>query len=372
MSSRTKKNQDTGIDRLSVLHDDILHHILSFLDTESSIRTCVLSKRWTSLWKHVPALTLRVPSRSPRFYHRANHVLSLRSDKGNLRKVKLECGGSSTFDILDWIAKYAASHGVQELSIRTRSCSLSFKLDLVGIVRLCYRSLKILELHETHFRKDDDGSWSSLQMLESLTLSRCFVDFGDSTLAHFPRLESLKLFKCVNGFGAGEVLKVIAPKLLNLDIVFPNYYAWGLKIVAPELESFTFEIADMCNIKGDMSESNLPSLRRANIKLFGDYKCLFYNNTARSTNDIDALKQRVIARCVNLFKILHDVQALSLEVEIIEVLIQLCNSQESSPFKKLKSLNLKCREKSLDDAPNQVVSYFLGSSPNNEEKTRMV
>ncbi|CAN0891399.1 F-box/LRR-repeat protein 25 [Linum grandiflorum] len=47
------------MDRLSDLPDSILHHILSLVndDTRYSVRTSVLSKRWTSVWKYIPALT---------------------------------------------------------------------------------------------------------------------------------------------------------------------------------------------------------------------------------------------------------------------------------------------------------------------------
>ncbi|KAM0840503.1 hypothetical protein ACQ4PT_059613 [Festuca glaucescens] len=48
-----------GEDRISALPDDVLRHLLSFLPSRNSVRTCVLAKRWRTLWKSVPALRIK-------------------------------------------------------------------------------------------------------------------------------------------------------------------------------------------------------------------------------------------------------------------------------------------------------------------------
>ncbi|MCH81122.1 F-box/LRR-repeat protein [Trifolium medium] len=45
-------------DILSTLPDAILCHILSFLETQQSVATTILSKRWKYLWRSVPVLDL--------------------------------------------------------------------------------------------------------------------------------------------------------------------------------------------------------------------------------------------------------------------------------------------------------------------------
>ncbi|CAN6335156.1 unnamed protein product [Urochloa humidicola] len=44
-----------GID---VLPDEVLHHILGFLEAQESVRTCVLARRWRHLWKSATGLRI--------------------------------------------------------------------------------------------------------------------------------------------------------------------------------------------------------------------------------------------------------------------------------------------------------------------------
>ncbi|CAN0879611.1 Putative F-box protein At3g58860 [Linum grandiflorum] len=321
MFSSTKRRTLTVIpDRLSDLPDDILHHILSFLDTKSSVQTIILSKRWTSLWKYVPVLTFILESFSSlkNFMHHADQVLSLRSDSSRVRKVAVHfvtiC--AKEMDLIDRIVKYAGSHGVEEL-FNSGFGSLD---EVSGLVYACYQSLKVLELEKTYFPDSyDDGLWSSLPMLESLTLTRCFLKLcADDSLGNFLTLGSLKLVKCCRRRSDIGHLKIMAPELLNLEIVSSEFTS--LEIVAPKLQSFTLRMDYLCGIEY-VSKSNLTSLNRASIKLFGD-KDLFSHRArdAEKQMVVDAEEQMVVQQCVNLFKILHNVQVLDLEVECLEAL----------------------------------------------------
>ncbi|KAL7260446.1 hypothetical protein ACSBR1_006164 [Camellia fascicularis] len=54
---KTRSNRTTVVDRISMLPDSLLIHILSFLPTiEDAIKTDVLSKRWQYLWTSLPSL----------------------------------------------------------------------------------------------------------------------------------------------------------------------------------------------------------------------------------------------------------------------------------------------------------------------------
>ncbi|XP_071684191.1 F-box protein At1g19070-like [Lolium perenne] len=52
---------DGGEDRIGALQDDLLKYLMSFLLSREAVRTCVLAKRWRTLWKSVPALRIDDP-----------------------------------------------------------------------------------------------------------------------------------------------------------------------------------------------------------------------------------------------------------------------------------------------------------------------
>ncbi|CAN1179664.1 hypothetical protein LINPERHAP2_LOCUS34323 [Linum perenne] len=297
-----------------------------------------------------------------------DQVLSLRSDCSSVRKVRIDCEFhlyrmNLRDRVFDKIVKYAASHGVQELFICSRQ---SKTVDEVGLVCSCYQSLKVLMLSEAYIENTVFGLWSCLQLLESLTLKDCCFNFGDVSVdafANFPILESLKLVHCYDPGMENRVLKVTGSKLINLEIDSPGFDS--LEIDAPKLQTFGLKSHYPYGTLPDVSKSNLPSLNRANIELLGD-KHMFVYIFPRA-NDI--MKQQVLELCTNLLKVLHNAQALILQVEPLEWLIKACNSvkHQPSPFKRMKSLHLKCFKESLD-VPNQVIRYFLGESPNEEDK----
>ncbi|CAN1180354.1 F-box/FBD/LRR-repeat protein At1g13780 [Linum perenne] len=394
-----------GIDRLSDLPDSILHHILSFADTKSSVQTCILSSRWRSVWKYVDVLSFSQSSFRDdlKFERHVDRVLSLRHDSSSVSRVAVDFSVEDMdrrMDTLmfDRIMRYAASHDVRELFVC--ASSIVRLMDVVEPVCECYRTLKVLELKEAYIQKDDVRLWSCLQLLESLTLTFCFFTFDDAgcdAFASFPRLETLKLVSCClsrdsepsvlnvsgprlldleihllqvctysNRVSQPSVLKVSAPELLKLGIV--RLKCDSLEIVAPKLESFSLKIDSIYNILPDVSKLILlPPLDRANIKFIGN-ACMF-RHTSYSSH-YAARKQMLLEWCASLFKILHNVQALDLQIETFELLIQTYNlvKYQASPFKRLKSLSLKYSEGSLDEVPDEVIHYFLGGSPNEEGK----
>ncbi|KAI4982856.1 hypothetical protein ZWY2020_023348 [Hordeum vulgare] len=60
--SRTRSNKERALasveDRIGALPDEILQHVMSFLLSRDAVRTCVLARRWSTLWKSVPALRI--------------------------------------------------------------------------------------------------------------------------------------------------------------------------------------------------------------------------------------------------------------------------------------------------------------------------
>jgi hypothetical protein len=50
-----------GEDRIGALPDELLQYMMSFLLSRDAVRTCVLARRWRTLWKSVPALHVHDP-----------------------------------------------------------------------------------------------------------------------------------------------------------------------------------------------------------------------------------------------------------------------------------------------------------------------
>ncbi|CAN0909898.1 Putative F-box/LRR-repeat protein At5g02700 [Linum grandiflorum] len=369
MVRRSKRIQNR-IDRLSELPESILHHILSFVDTKSSVRTSVLSKKWTSVWKHVPILSFgRAEALSDlHFEQQVDRVLSLRSDSSSIHRVTVDFGFSQQVEwvkeLCDRIVNYAASHGVRHLCVQGHPSFPAIKLLSVP-----YQSLKVLEFELTYIRITDIGLFSGLQLLQSLTLTECCFALGHrvhDAFINYPGLESLKLDNChfFERKSEARVLIVNGPKLLNLEIFSTDLDR--LEIDAPKLQSFTLEIDSSDHRLPDVSKSNLPCLSRANIELMA-HKYKFFAPASKSGTSCK--RQLLLDGCATLFKTLHNVQFLGLRVRALKLIVDVCNSakDQSSPFNRMKVLNLKFLEGSLG-IPDEVISYFFGGSPYDEDQ----
>ncbi|CAM0870857.1 unnamed protein product [Alopecurus aequalis] len=71
----------SGVDRISALPEDLLHHVLRLLPAEEAVRTCVLARRWRGVWRSVPALRFtgsKAWGSADRFAQFVDHLLHLR------------------------------------------------------------------------------------------------------------------------------------------------------------------------------------------------------------------------------------------------------------------------------------------------------
>jgi len=118
------------VDRISVLPDSVICHILSFLPTKESAATSILSKRWNPLWHSV--LTLDFDDQNftefATFRHFVYSVIALRNNTETIQSFGLRGGKSSGFnphDVNRFI--YAVfQRGVQNLNLKMTP----FKTDL--------------------------------------------------------------------------------------------------------------------------------------------------------------------------------------------------------------------------------------------------
>ncbi|KAL3620458.1 hypothetical protein CASFOL_035370 [Castilleja foliolosa] len=123
-------------DRLSSLPDDILLHILSFLDSDlkQAAVTSVLSKRWQYLWSELPKLNFSDHSwddrkldfgywvdRTSDFVSWVHRTIILHSGSYLEQfKVNFSYDKRYTFDVNAWV-RFAVKNNVKELSLRLHS-----------------------------------------------------------------------------------------------------------------------------------------------------------------------------------------------------------------------------------------------------------
>nr|AFK45533.1 unknown [Lotus japonicus] len=139
------------VDRISMLPDEVLYHILSFLPTQIAASTSVLSKRWKPLWLSVPALFFDDRSYllndKPYLYFTKFIYATILTRDVPIRTFRLQCEDShfnfSVSELNIWV-NAAIKRGLENLYIRLprnqlswSSCIFSCKtlvvLELVGL-----------------------------------------------------------------------------------------------------------------------------------------------------------------------------------------------------------------------------------------------
>ncbi|KAJ9537688.1 hypothetical protein OSB04_030421 [Centaurea solstitialis] len=181
-------------DRISTLPLEMIHRILSYMDTRNVIETNALSKIWQQIWTSMPYLNFN------------NKVLLHRNKNANVFKVELTCKGET--NMFHWLTNNAmqfSSHTGEE----NRCCVPKFVWAL-----------------------------SSLETLELSTMHLC--DTTNKSLDLFPKCENLKYITLKHiSTSSLAVFIVVAPKLSNLSLkhfrAAPNVF----KVVSPQLENMT-------------------------------------------------------------------------------------------------------------------------------------
>uniref|UniRef100_A0ACD5WRM7 Uncharacterized protein n=1 Tax=Avena sativa TaxID=4498 RepID=A0ACD5WRM7_AVESA len=75
----------SGVDRISALPEDVLHHVLRLLPAQEVVRSCVLARCWRGVWRSVPALRFTGTKgwdSADRFVQFVDHLLHLRCAGG--------------------------------------------------------------------------------------------------------------------------------------------------------------------------------------------------------------------------------------------------------------------------------------------------
>ncbi|GFP87168.1 F-box/LRR-repeat protein at4g14096 [Phtheirospermum japonicum] len=239
-----------SVDRLSNLPDAIICHILSFLPTKLSVSTSVLSKRWSSLWAHVPVLdfesgestALDIVTRFMQLYkvQRINAFrISYAGRHDDLSKSQLET-----------CIAVAILHNVKELRVCVPVLPRGI-LTCETLVDLCLRNCgDIIPVTDT----------VCLPALKTLHLISVKYK-SDKTLVHLlsgcPVLEELTV-RC---FPTWVCCHITSPTLKKLTI---NDHC-KVKVDTPSLRFLKLE--NCVPLEGDVSDGTLDSLTEAEIDI---------------------------------------------------------------------------------------------------------
>ncbi|KAM7269578.1 hypothetical protein ACFE04_025075 [Oxalis oulophora] len=198
--------------RLSSLPDDIILHILSFVDTKLAIRTSILSKRWLHLWPFIPAFNISCNSfRNATSLNQFITKFLISHNTSNVHTLILDdlsflnSNSSLVPQLIRHVVSRQVQHIVLDFSWRVPVYKVVYNLsncplDLIAPdCLLASQSLKSFKLIGTYALKI---SSLNLPSLKTLTLRSVWVDIDNplfDILLRCPSLESLELNDC-SGF----------------------------------------------------------------------------------------------------------------------------------------------------------------------------
>ncbi|XVE65222.1 hypothetical protein DITRI_Ditri07aG0163800 [Diplodiscus trichospermus] len=308
-------------DRLNDLPDSLKLHILSLMPIKFAVQTCVLSRRWKSIWASMADLDLDASCHNIFWFKKFfRKLLACRSDVP-LNKLSFHYRGLDKA-LTDSVLDCAVSHGVKHLSIKLSS-NRSTPMSFLNPVLSSSQSLMTLQL--AHFKGAALLESLSRVTLTNLYLFVCSFTTAESSIDPFARLVSLKNLKlslCTyRGF-----FKISGPKLDSLILQAMYFYDGSkVEIVAPNVSYFVLQ--DTCP---------------------GEVESFVLDFPALETADVDARLAR------------------SKEEEVLLAVPSIIE-HVPSPFCRIGTLNVELKKSSLP-TPQSVVNYFLSGSDKEYER----
>ncbi|KAK8642151.1 hypothetical protein V6N13_011508 [Hibiscus sabdariffa] len=210
-------------DLISSLPDSLLQEILCFLPIEDAVKTCLLSRRWRSLWTQMPTLSFTREYFAPNHAKRAEFVKeTLRRFAGPKIKnflINFKFDDSMDASLEEWVL-FATTHHVEKLSLIFDGGFLYAPFadsKPYSLPQFLYptSSLKHLILRQCVVSPADQVSWPSLKVL-SINYSRLTTEAIENILSGSPNLQKLRLHNC----GGVNRICSMSLEILEVDAIY--------------------------------------------------------------------------------------------------------------------------------------------------------
>jgi len=235
------------------------------LNAKHVVQTCILSKRYEHLWKHIPTLILQASTfpTLKQFSKFVFKILILHDTSTALLALDLHRPGSIEAYLLQKILKYVCSHNTLELGISVcadsalifsyvSSCQFLTSLKLSVYPKGRYDNEK------TVFPKSLNLSVLTNLVLMSFAFSSDGNDYAEPFSA-FGRLNSLVIRECT--VKDARILNILSETLVNFAMHNKSSAFAKIELSAPSLCTFTFTGIPYQKICG----SGFSSVKRVNI-----------------------------------------------------------------------------------------------------------
>ncbi|CAD5330660.1 unnamed protein product [Arabidopsis thaliana] len=276
------KRAGGGVDFISSLPDEILHHILANTPTKLAIRTSVLSKRWKHVWYETPSISIVCNRVDP---DSLNKTLSSYSTP-KIKSFDVTISRDVTVPEIDTWINLALSRKAENVSLRFTS---HYRFRDTFFINSSLKQLS-LTLVYCILNPKCVVSWSSLR---NLSLNRCKVsdDSIAKILSGCSLLESLTLNLCdrLNDLDLSKSLSLRRLEILG-DRWTPE------RIVAPHIRYLRLE-----NYQRPSTLVDVSSLTEANLGL--SKHVLDYFTCEMETESLQYMVRQTVVKLQNIKKL---------------------------------------------------------------------
>ncbi|KAK1653187.1 hypothetical protein QYE76_070992 [Lolium multiflorum] len=242
----------SGVDRISALPDDVLHHVLGFLPAQDVVQTCVLARRWRGVWRSVTSLRFTGANgwgSNDRFAQFVDHLLLHLWCAGGLDAPLDTC--DFDFDSDGFMQSPAneqhAGRWIHQLVSRVRALRIRVVEDFMEPSPL-FQDLHPVSQHLTRLEligvgvNDKVVDFSGCPALVELNMEDCDV-FLQKILS--PSLKHLRIARCY----ASEYYRILMslPALVSLELIQFHRGRVPLLERLPQLDRAIVVLNEECN-----------------------------------------------------------------------------------------------------------------------------